>query len=188
MFNPDWNVVRPIADESRKTTFNKAVEIYKKAHGIENNEGNISIGEEKKGLPKYKKMLDELLKDNTITIHPSRLTEAEKSKNNYQKFQKEYEMCKVAVKNGIKIEMQAEGVSGCDVKFNGIDAELKSVYSDNNISDRFNHAKEEQGAKLILFELKGDKIESLKRHLLRYKDRNVEIYYYVKGEDILYKI
>lgn len=84
--------------------------------------------------------------------------------------------------------MQAEGGKGYDVTFNGIEAELKSIHSDNNISDRFNHAKEEQGAKLILFELKGNKIESIKRHLLRYKDRNVELYYYVKGEDVIYKM
>lgn len=188
VFNPEWNVVRPIAKENFETTFRKVVEIYNKAHGIEKNNGNISIGEEKEGLPKYQRMLDELLKDNTITIHPSRLKEATKSKNNFQKFQKEYEMCKVAEKNGIKIEMQAEGGKGYDVTFNGTEAELKSIHSDNNISDRFNHAKEEQGAKLILFELKGNKIESIKRHLLRYKDRNVELYYYVRGEDIIYKI
>lgn len=46
MFNPDWNVVRPIADESRKTTYNKAVEIYKKAHGINdvNKTEHVKIG------------------------------------------------------------------------------------------------------------------------------------------------
>lgn len=189
LFDPTWNVVRPLAKEALETSYNEAVANYVKINGKKPKYKAYGIDGEKKGLLKYKEKLDAILKDNNIPIHQSRLEAATKSKEAFEIFQKEYKMSKVAIKNGYEIEMLGEGGSNTkfDVFFNGLKGELKSVQSVSNLGNRF-HDAVKQGAEVILFEFKGNKIEALKNRILRYKGRGVDIYYYVKGEDVIIKI
>ena len=147
-----------------------------------------SLGFEGHPNPKYIAKARELIKGSGIKIHPSRLENAVKSKNEFYKFEKEYNMCKVAVQNGHKVEMLEEvsGVSGCDVLFDGKYAELKSITSVSNVEHRFNHAKE-QGAEVVLFELQ-TKNEKIVQKINELKGKGLKGYYYIRGENILIEI
>lgn len=177
----NWNVVRPINNEAYMT---KKISLLKK--------GNISLSKKNEGivggLPKFQEKLDLLLKDNTIKIPKSRLENAIKSKNEFYKFEKEYNMCRVAIQNGHKVEMLEEvsGVSSCDVLFDGKKCELKSVSSVSNLSHRMNKAVK-QGAKMVLLELSGD-IEALIANVLFLKEQGLQGYYYIKGQNALFEI
>lgn len=186
LFDPKWNVVRPLAKEALETSYNEAVANYVRLNGEKPKYKAYGIDGEKKGLLKYKEKLDAILKDNNIPIHQSRLEAAIKSKNDIQKFEKEYNMCKVVVKNGHKIEMLGEG--GDDTKFDVLfdkkRGELKSVQSTSNLGKRV-HEAIHQGAEVVIFEFKGDDIKSLKMEIQKYRNRGIDIYYYVKDEDVL---
>ena len=176
-----WNVVRPI---DKKSFMTKPPKRQFERSEFENGRKNGIIG----GPSKFKERLDALIKDSTIPIPKSRLDNAVKSKNELYKFEKEYNMCKVAVQNGHSIEMLEEipGVSSCDVLLDGKKTELKSITSVSNVEHRFIHAKE-QGAEIVLFELK-NKNEKIIQKINELKAKGLKGYYYIKGENILIEI
>lgn len=177
----NWNVVRPIDNNSYKT---HKIDLLKKQYLSLSKKDEGIVG----GLPKFQEKLDLLLKDNTIKIPKSRLENTIKSKNEFYKFEKEYNMCKVAVQNGHKVEMLEEvsGFSSCDVLFDDKYAELKSITSVSNVEHRFNHAKE-QGAEVVLFELQ-TKNEKIVQKINELKEKGLKGYYYIRGENRLIEI
>lgn len=177
----NWKVIRPINNEAYMT---KKIDLLKKGNSSLSKKNEGVVG----GLPKFQEKLDLLLKDNTIKIPKSRLENAIKSKNEFYKFEKEYNMCKVAVQNGHKVEMLEEisGVSSCDVLLDGKHAELKSITSVSNVEHRFNHAKE-QGAEVVLFEIQ-TKNEKIVQKINELKKKGLKGYYYINGENILIEI
>ena len=177
----NWNVVRPI---DKKSLMTKPPKGKFESSDFDKGRKNGIIG----GPSKFKERLNALIKDSTIPIPKSRLDNAVKSKNEFYKFEKEYNMCKVAVQNGHKVEMLEEvsGVSSCDVLLNGKYAELKSITSVSNVEHRFNHAKE-QGAEIVLFELQ-TKNEKIVQKINELKKKGLKGYYYINGENILIEI
>ena len=177
----NWNVVRPI---DKKSLMTKPPKGKFESSEFDKGRKNGIIG----GPSKFKERLDALIKDSTIPIPKSRLDNAVKSKNELYKFEKEYNMCKVAVQNGHSIEMLEEipGVSSCDVLLDGKKTELKSITSVSNVEHRFIHAKE-QGAEIVLFELK-NKNEKIIQKINELKAKGLKGYYYIKGENILIEI
>lgn len=181
LFDADnWNVVRPTADRGLMTERPKG----QKSNGEPYWGGVNNIGK----VPKYKEKLDDLLADNKLPIPQSRLNNAIKSKNEFYKFEKEYKMCKVAMQNGHKIEMLEEvsGVSSCDILFDGLKCELKSITNASNIHIHANKAFNKQGAECLLFEFKmyDSKFEN---EILKLSNKGMHGYYYVNGENILHR-
>lgn len=180
----NWNVVRPLANEDFRTKYLTKLKRWYKEGNTLGQKGNVVGGV----LLKFQKKLDSLLENNTIKIPKSRLENAIKSKNEFYKFEKEYNMCKVAIQNGHKVEMLEEvsGISSCDVLLNGKYAELKSITSVSNVEHRFNHAKE-QGAEVVLFELQ-TKNEKIVQKINELKGKGLNGYYYISGENRLIEI
>ena len=75
-----------------------------------------------------------------VVVDKQRIENSKISKNEKEKFTKEYAMSMVFAQNGYKIEMLMErpGFSSSDITINGIMAELKKTSSHNNI---LNYAK-----------------------------------------------
>lgn len=92
----------------------------------------------------------------SVRCHPTRVDNALKSKNEWKKFHKEFEMCVVLADNGYVVELLAEvpGCSSADIRLDGTLAELKSPHTAINISRYGRDAIRRQGAKLIVFEFK----------------------------------
>ena len=127
--------------------------------------------------------------DGFVATEKERLEEAKASKNERQKFNKEYRMCRVAADNGHEVEYlrgnnRAPGQT-YDIRLDGIPTDLKSTDGYNNIVRDAKKAFKKQGAKAILYELGShnslvyNKLNEVKRKY------NVRIFFYFKDEKII---
>lgn len=93
-----------------------------------------------------------------LVTNRQRIEHAKISKNEWEKFKKEFEMCKVFAEGGNKIKLLAErpGVSSPDVKINDIPADLKRTSSHHNIAKYARKAVYKQGAEMVLFQFDND--------------------------------
>jgi hypothetical protein len=89
-----------------------------------------------------------------LVIDRDRIEHSKISKNENEKYNKEYAMSMTFAQNGYKIEMLKErsGLSSSDITINGIMADLKKTSSHNNIVGYAKKAVDKQGAKIVLFE------------------------------------
>lgn len=93
-----------------------------------------------------------------VVTEIERIKEANASKNEMEKYEKEMDMCKVAADNGHKIEY-LQGVNRpkgetFDITFDGIPTDLKSTQSPGNLVQYVKKAYKEQGANAVFLELK----------------------------------
>ncbi len=93
-------------------------------------------------------------KGGNVSVNASRLENANKNKQEFEKFKKEYHMCRVLADNGYNIEMLEEkpGVSSSDILINGMKADLKSTRSAANIVKYAKKAVQKQNSELVIFE------------------------------------
>lgn len=121
-----------------------------------------------------------------VVTERKRLQEANASKNEQEKFKKEYRMCCVAADNGHRVEFLS-GSSRTprqtyDIKLDGIPTDLKSTEGIGNIVKYAQHAFKRQGAQAVLFELVShnplvyEKLNEAKRKY------NLRIFFYFKDE------
>jgi len=98
--------------------------------------------------------------DGYVMAEKERLVEATKSKNEKEKFNKEFRMCCTAADNGFKVEyLHGENrLSGqtYDIHLNNLRTDLKSTGGMGNIVGYAGDAYEHQGAEAVLFELQHD--------------------------------
>lgn len=176
----NWNVVRPTTNERFRTKAPNYNKIKKSKINNIGVTGNYPI--------KYKERIKSLLSNNTIQVPKSRIENALKSKNEFQKFEKEYNMCKIAVLNGHKIKMLEEmpGISSCDILFDNKRCELKSITQASNIHRHAEKAFNKQGAEFLLFEFSkwGKDFEFEIRKL---SQKEMHGYYYIKGINLLHE-
>jgi len=114
-----------------------------------------------------------------LVVDKQRIEHSKISKNEKEKFSKEYTMSMVFAQNGYKIEMLKErpGFSSSDITIDGVVAELKKTSSHNNIENYAKKAVDKQGAKIILFELEKETVY-IKEKLKKLKIRGISIKYY----------
>ncbi|MCL1937603.1 MAG: hypothetical protein FWF52_04305 [Candidatus Azobacteroides sp.] len=93
-----------------------------------------------------------------LVIDKQRIEHSKISKNEKEKFDKEYAMSMIFAQNGYKIEMLKErsGFSSSDITINGITAELKKTSGSGNIEKYAKKAIREQGAKKVVFEFENN--------------------------------
>ena len=120
--------------------------------------------------------------------HVTRVANGQRNKQEAAKLAKETHMCRVFADNGYKIEMLEEvpRISSPDVLINGVPAELKSLTSYKQIVRRAKHAIEEQGAKMVLFELPLQSIE-VEKELDKLRRQGMNGFYYYKEEKKVHK-
>ena len=119
-----------------------------------------------------------------LTVHNSRIANANKNKQERAKFIKELGMCDVLARKGFHIDMVEEiaGISSPDILINGKKADLKSTRGTGNIVKYGKKAVKEQGADIVIFEFEkfADEIYT---ELNKLKRLNIHGMYFVKGEN-----
>lgn len=124
-----------------------------------------------------------------VVTDKKRLEEAKTSKNERDKFKKEYRLCRVAADNGHKVEF-LKGTNRTpgqtyDIRLDGVPTDLKATASISNIVKYAKKAYKKQGAKAVLFEFEKslpevyDKLNEAKRKY------NIHIYFYFKGDNVI---
>lgn len=123
----------------------------------------------------------------SVKTPQSKLLSAIKSKNEYAKFEKEFNMAKVFADNGYTIVFneQEDRQSNCDVTINGIEADLKSVGSYKQILHHALKATKKQKAKLVLFEFMQETSE-IYLEIEKLRKRSIHGKFYFKGANIVY--
>jgi len=87
-----------------------------------------------------------------IVIERYRIVQSQRSKNEKEKFNKEYGMCMTLAKNGYFVEYLIDKKDSYDIHLNGIRADLKKTGSHNNIVNYAKEAIRKQGASIVIFE------------------------------------
>ena len=128
-------------------------------------------------------------KGGNVSVNASRLENANKSKQEFEKFKKEHHMCRVLADNGYNIEMLEEkpGVSSSDILINGIKADLKSTRSAANIVKYAKKAVQKQDAELVIFEFENE-TEEIYKQLQVLKSKDIKCKYYFQGRDKIYDL
>ena len=128
--------------------------------------------------------------DGFVVTEKQRLEEAKPSKNEREKFRKEYRMCRVAADNGHEVEFlhgtgRAAGQT-YDIRLDGIPTDLKSTDGYNNIERYASKAFHKQGTQAILYELKEGTPEVYRAlNSVRRKYPQLQIFFYFKDENII---
>jgi hypothetical protein len=114
-----------------------------------------------------------------LTVDKQRIEHSKISKNEKEKFAKEYAMSMVFAQKGYKIEMLRErpGLSSSDITINGIMAELKKTSSHNNILKYVKKATRKQGAEIVLFEFEKNTKE-IQLELLELQKTGIKVHYF----------
>ena len=87
-----------------------------------------------------------------LVIEKIRIKQSEKSKNEGEKFLKEYEMCITLAKAGYTVEYLESKPNSYDIHLNGIKADLKKTAGHNNMAHYAKKAVKKQGADMVVFE------------------------------------
>lgn len=126
-----------------------------------------------------------------VVTEKKRLEEAKASKNEKEKFKKEYRMCRVAADNGHRVEFLngTERTPGqtYDIHLDGVATDLKATGSVGNIVKHARKAYKEQGAKAVLFEIQAPtptlfhKFGEIKRKY------DLKVYFYFAEQKVLFE-
>lgn len=125
-------------------------------------------------------------KDGYVVTEIQRIKEAKMSKNEEDKYKKEFRMCCVAADNGHKVEYlhglnRPQGET-YDITFDGTPTDLKSTGSIGNIVKYVKKAYKQQGAEAILIEFEINKPEVYDKLNESKRKYNIRIYFYFKEE------
>ena len=119
--------------------------------------------------------------DNTggyIVTDKYRIAQSYISKNETEKFYKEYGMCMTLAKNGHSVEYLIDKKSSYDIHLNSIKADLKKTGSHNNIVNYAKEAIREQGAEIVVFEFENNSKEIHTQLLKLSKMYGIHGYFY----------
>ena len=122
-----------------------------------------------------------------LVVDKQRIEHSKISKNEKEKFDKEYAMCTVLARNGYKIEMLMErsGFSSSDITINGIMAELKKTSSHNNILNYAKKAIHKQDAKIVVFEFE-EMTQGIQKELYKIQKLSIRVKYFTtKGKVVV---
>lgn len=126
-----------------------------------------------------------------VVTELERLKEAKSSKNEQDKFKKEYRMCQVAADNGHRVEFLrgSNRIPGqtYDINLDDVPTDLKSTGSIGNIVKYAKHAYQKQGAQAVLFEIH-EQIEGLFDKFREIKRKyDIKVYFYFEKEKVVYE-
>ena len=118
-----------------------------------------------------------------------RIQHAKSSKNETDKFRKEYDQALVYAKNGHSIEFLKEGsrVSLPDLMFDGVLADLKRTSSHNNLVNYAKKAIREQNAEIVLFQFDNETEKIYNELLVLKRKYGIKAYYFFTGKNKIYK-
>jgi hypothetical protein len=112
-----------------------------------------------------------------LVVDRQRIEQSKKSKQEKEKYNKEYDMCLTLAQSGYKVEYLQIIEGSFDIYINGIAADLKKTVSHNNILDYAKKAIYRQGAKLVIFEFEQETIH-IKEELKILKSKGISVKYY----------
>jgi hypothetical protein len=119
-----------------------------------------------------------------LVTHRQRIAHSHASKNETDKFNKEFAMAMVFAKNSFRIELLEEipRIPSPDVTINDIFADLKRLSSHNNIVREAKKAIYEQGAAVILFQFDNE-TEEIHKQIEVLKQREISACYFFTGRE-----
>ncbi len=124
-------------------------------------------------------------KNGIVITEQSRIDQANKSKNEMEKYNKESDMCKDLADYGhniIHLDDRKLSDGSYDILFDGVKADLKDVSSANHIVKYGKKAIREQGAEKVIFRI--NKYNSQYAEEFRtLQTKGIHGYYFVKGEN-----
>ncbi len=118
-----------------------------------------------------------------ISVHETRICNANKNKQERAKFLKEHRMCDILAQNGHNVEMLEEiaGVSSPDILIDGLKADLKATKGTGNIVKYAKKAVYGQHADMVIFEFE-EITEQAHQEINKLKDMNIHGIYFAKGK------
>jgi len=122
-----------------------------------------------------------------LLINKQRLEHSASSKNETEKFVKEFRMSMVMAKNGYKVELLKEipRIPSPDAKINGILTEFKSLSSHNNIVKEAKDAVQKKGAEIVLFEFEKE-TEKIYKQILVLQKIGIHGKFYFANKNSIY--
>lgn len=123
-----------------------------------------------------------------VVEEKSRVKQAQKSKQERMKYEKEKSMCEFMAQKGHRVEFlndrdRADG--SYDIRIDGLRADLKQMSSANNIIKKAKDAIKRQKAEIVVFEFT-EKNEAIIEKIHELQRKGFKFYYYFKGESKLY--
>ena len=116
-----------------------------------------------------------------VVTEKIRIVQANKSKNEQKKFDKEYGMCLTLAKSGYAVEYLEDNPFSYDIHLNGIKADLKKTAGSGNIERYAKEAIREQGAEIVVFEFENS-LKDIHTKLLKLKNGyRIHGYFYFSG-------
>jgi len=85
-------------------------------------------------------------------VNKQRIEQGNVNKQELEKYNKEYDMCRTLARNGYKVEYLKIIEGSFDIYLNGIAADLKKTAGSGNIIKYAKKAIREQGAEIVVFE------------------------------------
>lgn len=87
-----------------------------------------------------------------LVVNKQRIEQGNVNKQELEKYNKEYDMCRTLARNGYKVEYLKIIEGSFDIYLNGIAADLKKTAGSGNIIKYAKKAIREQGAEIVVFE------------------------------------
>ncbi|MDR0732544.1 MAG: hypothetical protein LBF08_00575 [Dysgonamonadaceae bacterium] len=112
-----------------------------------------------------------------LLIDRERIKQSAINKQEKEKYNKEYDMCRTLADNGYKVEYLKITERSFDIYLNGIAADLKKTVGSVNIVKYAKHAIKEQGAQIVVFEFEKETTH-IKEELKNLKAKGIKVKYY----------
>ena len=122
-----------------------------------------------------------------LVVDKQRIEQSKLNKQEKEKYEKEYNMCRILAQNGYEVEYLKLTEGSFDIYLNGINADLKKTVSHNNVLDYAKKAVYKQKAKIIIFEFI-EMTGKIRDELNKMKRMGIEVKYFTSTEKIIFEL
>ena len=122
-----------------------------------------------------------------LVVDKQRIEQSKLNKQEKEKYNKEYNMCRILAQNGYEVEYLKLTESSFDIYLNGISADLKKTASHNNVLDYAKKAVYKQGAKIVIFEF-FEMTGKIRYELNKIKRMGIEVKYFISADKIIFEL
>ena len=120
-----------------------------------------------------------------LVVEIQRIEQGNISKQEKEKYEKEYDMCLTLARNGDKVKYLKLTEGSFDIYLNDVSADLKKTKTHNNMVHYAKKAIREQGAKIVVFEF-DTMTDKIHEELNRLKRLGIKVKYFTsKNKSII---
>ena len=122
-----------------------------------------------------------------MVVDKQRIEQSKLNKQEKEKYNKEYNMCKILAQNGYEVEYLKLTEGSFDIYLNGISADLKKTASHNNMLDYAKKAVYKQEAKIVIFEFI-EMTGKIRDELNKIKRMGIKVKYFTSVDKIVFEL